>query len=252
MGLLSATASSFLQDPLAPRTRPPGERPSIDTSFQPSYSSGTSPHSSLSPSLQPSPHWQNLSPAHHTSLPNADWRNFFPTPLNPAFFSSFTSQGVTPVPNGPNNNQHVQRHLVNQSRPQPIKTPQCNQHDDQTSLAWSNSIATPSHHSRRPSISRTQASTAGPSIGKSASSPNDALVSPAQSHHGRLPRPHTIVDGRRAMASDAGLSSVNQNRSSNGMASDMHPDLLSISSVNYAGCNIPIERSNMGIPPSLW
>ncbi|KAI6125778.1 hypothetical protein EV401DRAFT_1855654 [Pisolithus croceorrhizus] len=32
----------------------------------------------------------------------------------------------------------------------------------------------------------------------------------------------------------------------------MHPDLLSVSSVNYTGCNIPIERSNVGVPPSLW
>ncbi|KAI6121580.1 hypothetical protein F5141DRAFT_1091225 [Pisolithus sp. B1] len=283
MGLLSATASSFLQDPLVPRTRPPGERPSIDTSFQPPYSSEPSPHSSLSPSLQSSPNWHNLSPAHHNpsfathmlhhalphhltsdtsdhlspmqSVPNADWRHVFQTPLDPSLFASLASQGVIPVPNGSNNNQDTQRHLVNQSRPQHIKAQQSNQHSDQSHLAWSNGAASypsRSQHFPRPSTSRTQASTLGPLIDNSAPSPNDVLVSPAQRQHGRLSRPHKIADGRRVMTSDAGLTSINQNRGTNGLAPDMHPDLLSVSSVNYMGCNIPIERSNVGIPPSLW
>lgn len=283
MGLLSATASSFLQDPLVPRTRPQGERPSIDTSFQPSYSSEPSPHSSLSPSLQSSPNWHNLSPAHHNpsfttqmlhhalphhltsdtsdhlspmqSVPNADWRNIFQGPLNAAAFANLVSQGVIPVPNGSNNNQDTQRHLVNQSRSQHIKTQQGDQHSDQSHLAWSNGAVpfpSRSQHLPRPSISRTQASTLGPLIDNSTSSPNDVLVSPAQHQYGRLSRPHKIADGRRVMTSDAGLTNVSQNRSTNGVAPDIHPDLLSVSSLAYAGCNIPIERSNVGIPPSLW
>lgn len=284
MGLLSATASSFLQDPLVPRTRPPGERPSIDTSFQqPSYSSEPSPHSSLSPSIQSSPNWHNLSPAHHNpsfttqmlhhalphhltsdtsdhpspmqSVPNADWRNIFQGPLNAAAFANLVSQGVIPVPNGSNNNQDTQRHLLNQSRSQHMKTQQGDQHSDQPHLSWSNgTVPFPprSQHLPRPPISRTQAPALGPLIDNSTSSPNDVLVLPAQHQYGRLSRPHKIADGRRAMTSDTGLTNVSQNRSTNGVAPDIHPDLLSVSSLAYAGCNVPIERSNVGIPPSLW
>lgn len=279
MGLLSATASSYHQDPLTTRARPPGERPSIDTSFHPSYSSEPSPNSS---SIQSSPNWQNLSDPHHTvvnpsfathmlhqalphhlasdtsdhhppmqSVPNTDWPNLFSAPLNSAFFASLASQGA--IPEGPNNNRDAQHHLASQSRPQPIKTQQRSQHNGQTHPAWSNSTTTfpsPSHHLPRPSILRTQASTAGPLIDKSTSSPHDVLVSPAQPQHGRLSRLPKIADGRRVMTSDSHLTNVNQNRSTNGLAPDMHPDLLSIS--NYTGCNMPIERSNVGVLPSLW
>ncbi|KAL4078535.1 hypothetical protein V8B97DRAFT_1865722 [Scleroderma yunnanense] len=281
MGLLSSAATSFRQDPLTTR---PCERPSdVDTSFSsPSYSSEPSPHSAISPSLLSPPSWNNnpishllANPSsstymlhqaipnshlssdtsdHHSSmqsLPPADWNNLFPS-SHPHLFSSLTTQGIVTNTSTNNINHDPHRHMVSNSRPHTIKTQHANHHSDHShSSSWSNTVSpfpSPVHHSR-PSLARVHPPIPGPSIDKTASS-HDPLPSPVQPQHINLARPHKISDSRRILNSDTGSTSVNQTRSANPLLSMVHPNFLSIPPVNYSGYNIPMDRPNVGIPPS--
>ncbi|KAG6334213.1 hypothetical protein ID866_4871, partial [Astraeus odoratus] len=286
MGLLSAAAGSVIS---TPRPCPSGERPSIDTSFSSPYSPEPGTHSAISPSLHSPPPCHTRSQPHRLpdpsslssmlhqalpsshlspdtsdhpsamqSLPNADWGSLFSAPLNPTLFANLAAQGVISVPNGSANgiNHDHGRHVLSHSRTLPIKTQPTSPHVDHVHpSSWSNGsapFASSSHHLPRPSLSRVHPSVAGPSIDGAPSSPNDVLPSPNQPRHANLSRPHKILDSHRIITSDASLAAANHNRSTSALASTVHPDLLPIPAVNYPGYDAPTERSNVGIPPSLW
>ncbi|KAH0827483.1 hypothetical protein J3R83DRAFT_4178 [Lanmaoa asiatica] len=169
------------------------------------------------------------------SLSNDDWNSIFSTPLTPAVFANLAANGVFPLPSTsipPDHNRHL-----NPPR----------DHLPDYHSAWSQSL--PAYHSSRVPFSKPHPRPHDAPL----SSPHPQDLSLHQHKPHRIPMP---VMFRSLDATDATSQSFSHPlpspaRSRKPDDAFLHPDPLSIPPANYQAYN-PIERSSVGIPPSLW
>lgn len=227
------STSSFDDNKNIVSSWPVSERPTLNTSF--SIQSSAEPSSS-------SP-WSNHPPSSYMLHSNQDdqpnhiseWNSLFSAPLNPSVFATLAANGVFPVP-----------------RPDHSRPPQYTDHPS----SWSHApISISGHHPHRPSLTRAHSSTASHSA--------EQAMSPINDHPAHLPRPthpHDSVHSRhsnprRIINNDAVHLNANLSRrpdgGTNSFPPPLHTDLLS-PSADFSIFDHPVERSNIGLPPSLW
>ncbi|KAH7923717.1 hypothetical protein BV22DRAFT_1196481 [Leucogyrophana mollusca] len=197
------------------------------------------------------------------SLSGPEWNSLFSAPLNPAVFATLAANGVFNIPPAgqsprldadslPYNSANT-RHLAN-------RLPQSHQHHDQTA-SWSHggSQLGSTSHGQRPSLQRAHSSTTTISTdkGKSPTSEMSRLAHPQTHMHDSSASRHSkAIHGRHMPNHEAPMLNMNVPRRADGGAgsytASLHAELRSPSSTNYPPYGLVAERSNTGVPPSLW
>jgi len=251
---MGPSSSAFDDKNIAPVSSwPQTERLTLNTSFlnhpsnhsaEPSSISNSSPwshHPPLPSSAASSYMLHQSAPNSHISsdmqqLSPNEWNTLFSTPLNPTVFASLAANGVFSVPRAP---------------------PRTNQYNEQhPHSSWSHPNHPPSHQHHRPSIPRTHSSAAL----SAEKLTNDHLQRHPHSHdtlhHARQLKP--ADDPHRIPNNQVPLLNANLSRRPDGATTPfpptLHTDLLSSAPNNFTTFDHshPVERSNVGLPPSLW
>lgn len=206
----------------------------------------------MSPSDHDIPHSDDSPFVHSTmhALSNDDWNTLFSTPLTPAVFANLAANGVFQVPSSADHH----RHPIPNPRPNPPRDHPPDYHHDHA--AWSHSLPPRAPFSKpHPHLS---------TLSLHPESPHDAPLSsshpqdPSLRHHkhhriavsvsARLLVPRPITDPLLQSFDHHPSNPARSRRPDGATDAFPHPDPLSIPYQPYT----PIERSNVGIPPSLW